>query len=99
MARRFWRTGVAELGYAASRARLVRAAARFVPELEPGDVTDGPSGVRAQALARDGRLLDDFVFSRTGRTLHVRNAPSPAATSSLAIAREVADELWRGSRV
>jgi 2-hydroxyglutarate dehydrogenase len=99
MARRFWRTGVAELGYAASRARIVRAAARFVPELEPGDVMDGPSGVRAQALARDGRLLDDFVFSRTGRTLHVRNAPSPAATSSLAIAREVADELWRGSRV
>jgi 2-hydroxyglutarate dehydrogenase len=92
MARRFWRTGVAELGYAASRRRLVRAAARFVPELDPSDVTDGPAGVRAQALGRDGRLIDDFVFSRTGRTLHVRNAPSPAATSALAIARTVADQ-------
>src|SRR6476661_8925909 len=67
MARRFWRTGLGEIGYAASRRRLVRAAARFVPELEPADVLGGPAGVRAQALGRDGRLVDDFVFSRTGR--------------------------------
>src|SRR4051794_35525644 len=92
MARRFWRTGLAETRYAASRRSLVRAAARFVPELRPSDVIDGPAGVRAQALGRDGRLVDDFVFSRTGRTLHVRNAPSPAATSALAIAREIADQ-------
>jgi (S)-2-hydroxyglutarate dehydrogenase len=92
MARRFWRTGLTEIGYAASRRALVHAARRFVPELTADDVTDGPAGVRAQALGRDGRLVDDFVFSRTGRTLHVRNAPSPAATSSLAIARAVADE-------
>jgi 2-hydroxyglutarate dehydrogenase len=92
MARRFWRTGLDEIGYAASRRRLVRAAARFVPELEPSDVLDGPAGVRAQALGRDGRLVDDFVFSRTAQTLHVRNAPSPAATSALAIAREIADQ-------
>jgi L-2-hydroxyglutarate oxidase len=92
MARRFWRTGVSELRYAASRRALVREAARFVPELTVDDVTGGPAGVRAQALARDGRLVDDFVFSRTGRALHVRNAPSPAATSSLAIARMIADE-------
>jgi 2-hydroxyglutarate dehydrogenase len=92
MARRFWRTGLTELAYAASRTALVRAAARFVPELTPDDVTSGQAGVRAQALQRDGRLVDDFVFSRTGRTLHVRNAPSPGATSSLAIARMVADE-------
>jgi 2-hydroxyglutarate dehydrogenase len=91
MARRFWRTGLDEIGYAASRRRLVRAAARFVPELEPSDVLAGPAGVRAQALGRDGRLVDDFVFAVTGRTLHVRNAPSPAATSALAIAREIAD--------
>jgi 2-hydroxyglutarate dehydrogenase len=73
----------------------VSAAARFVPELEPSDVLDGPAGVRAQALGRDGRLIDDFVFSNTGRTLHVRNAPSPAATSALAIARTVADQAER----
>jgi L-2-hydroxyglutarate oxidase len=91
MARRFWRTGMTELGYATRRERLVRAAARFVPELRPEDVTPGPAGIRAQALARDGRLLDDFAFSRTGAALHVRNAPSPAATSALAIARAVCD--------
>jgi L-2-hydroxyglutarate oxidase len=91
MARRFWHTGLTELGYAASRRALVAAAARFVPELTPQDVEPGPAGVRAQALARDGRLVDDFVFSITGRALHVRNAPSPAATSALAIAREIAD--------
>ncbi len=51
----------------------------------------GPAGIRAQALARDGRLVDDFAVSRTDRALHVRNAPSPAATSSLALARLIAD--------
>ena len=91
MARRWWRTGLAEMGYAADRAAFVRAAQRYVPELEPGDVLPGPSGIRAQALARDGTLVDDFVISHTGRALHVRNAPSPAATSSLAIARLIAD--------
>ena len=92
MARRFWRTGLSELRYAASRRAFVREAARYVPELRPRDVTAGPAGVRAQALGRDGKLVDDFVFSRTGRALHVRNAPSPAATSALAIARMIADE-------
>jgi (S)-2-hydroxyglutarate dehydrogenase len=92
MARRFWRTGLTELAFATSRRALVAAAARFVPELGPRDVLPGPAGVRAQAVGRDGRLVDDFVFSRTGAVLHVRNAPSPAATSSLAIAREIADQ-------
>jgi 2-hydroxyglutarate dehydrogenase len=92
MGRRFWRTGLDELGYALSPRRFVRAAQRFVPELEPADVEPGPAGVRAQAIARDGRLIDDFVFSRTRRTLYVRNAPSPAATAALAIARDIADQ-------
>lgn len=92
LVRRFWRTGLEELGHAASRRSLVAAAARYVPEIESRDVLAGPAGVRAQALGRDGRLLDDFAFSRTERALHVRNAPSPAATSSLAIARLVCDE-------
>jgi 2-hydroxyglutarate dehydrogenase len=92
MARRFWRTGLSEMRYAASRRAFVREAARYVPDLRVADVTSGPAGVRAQALSRDGKLVDDFVFSRTGRALHVRNAPSPAATSALAIARMIADE-------
>jgi L-2-hydroxyglutarate oxidase len=92
MLARWWRTGVTELRHAALRATFVRAAARYVPELQVSDVEPAFAGVRAQALARDGRLIDDFVFSQTERALHVRNAPSPAATSSLAIARHVADE-------
>jgi L-2-hydroxyglutarate oxidase len=91
MMRRFWRTGATELRHAASRRALAASARRYVPELSARDVLPGPSGVRAQALGRDGRLIDDFVFEETERALHVRNAPSPAATSSLAIARLVAD--------
>ena len=92
MAARFWRTGIDEVGMAASRRRFVAAAARYLPGLTVADVTAGPAGIRAQALGRDGSLVDDFVFHRTPRMLHVRNAPSPGATSSLAIARHVADE-------
>lgn len=95
MLARWWRTGVTELRHAALRSSFVRAAARYVPELQERDVEPSFAGIRAQALARDGRLVDDFVFSRTERALHVRNAPSPAATSSLAIARHVADEAAR----
>ena len=96
MARRWWRTGVVEMRYAASRRAFVRAAAGYVPALQPGDVEPAFAGVRAQALGRDGRLVDDFVVSETERALHVRNAPSPAATSSLAIARLIADKAEPG---
>ena len=96
VARRWWRTGVTELLYAASRARLARAAAQYVPELTAADLEPAFAGVRAQAVGRDGTLVDDFVFTRTERALHVRNAPSPGATSALAIARVVADEAERG---
>ena len=96
MARQWWRTGIVEMRYAASRRAFVRAAAEYVPELEAGDVESAFAGVRAQALGRDGRLVDDFVVSETERALHVRNAPSPAATSSLAIARLIADKAEPG---
>ena len=91
----WWRRGVGELHQATLRSAFVKAAARFVPELATKDVEPAFVGVRAQALGRDGRLLDDFAFSTTERALHVRNAPSPAATSSLAIARYVVDEATR----
>jgi L-2-hydroxyglutarate oxidase len=92
LAGRHWRTGIGELRQAASRRAFVSALRRYVPELETADVLPGPSGIRAQALDRDGRLVDDFVVHRTERALHVRNAPSPAATSSLALARLICDE-------
>jgi len=95
MVRRWWRTGLTEIGRAISKRALVRDAQRYVPELTLDDVQPGQFGIRAQALARDGSLVDDFVFSQTGRVLHVRNAPSPAATASLAIAREIVHRLER----
>jgi 2-hydroxyglutarate dehydrogenase len=93
MMARWWRTGLGELRMAASRRAFVAACARYVPELEPGDVLPGPAGIRAQAVGRDGALVDDFVVSEAGGALHVRNAPSPAATSSLALARLIADRV------
>lgn len=89
--RRFWRTGASEMVNAVDRRALIRACAQYVPALEPEDVTSGWAGVRAQAVARDGSMVDDFVFNEHERSLHVRNAPSPAATSSLAIAATIAD--------
>ncbi len=90
-ARRHWRTGVNETLGSVSRRRFVAAARRYVPELDAADVMPGPRGVRAQALGRDGALLDDFRITRRGPVLSVRNAPSPAATSSMAIAEYVVD--------
>lgn len=97
MMRRFWRTGIGELRLAASRKAFVAACARYVPELAPGDVIDGPAGIRAQAVGRGGALVDDFVFSEAAGALFVRNAPSPAATSSLAIAAHIADRASQTS--
>jgi L-2-hydroxyglutarate oxidase len=96
MARRWWRTGITEIHHALSRRSLAAAAADYVPEIGPQDFDGGFSGIRAQALGRDGALVDDFVVSETERALHVRNAPSPAATSSFALARLIADRAEPG---
>ncbi len=94
MMRRFWRTGAAELRHAASIGSFVAECRRYVPELRREDVERSPhAGVRAQAVARDGSLVDDFAISVTGRAVHVRNAPSPAATSALALAAVIADRV------
>jgi 2-hydroxyglutarate dehydrogenase len=93
LVRRFWRTGLEELRLAVSRRAFVAACARYVPDLQPADVLPGPAGIRAQAVGRDGALIDDFIINDAGGAVHVRNAPSPAATSSLALAREIADRV------
>ena len=90
---RNWRAGLTEIRHAVSPRTYVAAARKLVPELERSDFVGGPSGVRAQAVDRDGTLVDDFVVHRTERALHLRNAPSPAATSSLALARLIADQV------
>jgi (S)-2-hydroxyglutarate dehydrogenase len=89
---RHWRAGLRELLYAASKRAYVRSARRLVPELRAADFVAGPAGIRAQALAADGTLVDDFVVSRVGAAIFIRNAPSPAATSSLPLARLIADQ-------
>jgi (S)-2-hydroxyglutarate dehydrogenase len=90
---RHWRAGLQEIRHATSRRSFVAAASKLVPELRGVKAEHGPAGIRAQALGRDGKLVDDFVVHRTERAIHVRNAPSPAATSSLALARLIADRL------
>jgi L-2-hydroxyglutarate oxidase LhgO len=90
LARKYLRTGLAEMWRDWSKAAFLRELRRYVPELRGDQIVFGPSGVRAQALARDGSLVDDFDLAGSGRILHVRNAPSPAATASLAIGRELA---------
>ena len=81
-----------ELRLAVSRRAVERAARRLVPALDLSLAEPAPPGIRAQALGRDGTLVDDFVIHRTERAVHVRNAPSPAATSALPLARLIADE-------
>jgi L-2-hydroxyglutarate oxidase len=98
LARRYWRTGAGEVGRSLIPARFVRALQRLVPEISREDLVRAGSGVRAQAVRTDGTLLDDFAFAGgtvdgSARVVHVVNAPSPAATASLAIGRVIADRL------
>ena len=99
LARRHWRTGATEMGRSASKHLFVAAARRYVPELRSRDVIRAPAGVRAQALDADGSLVDDFRHSDRGNVVWVRNAPSPAATSSLAIAEELVARMQFCQRV
>lgn len=93
MARQHWRTGVTEVRGSLSVRAYLRAAQRYVPEIGVDDVVRAGFGIRAQAVERDGTLVDDFRIDDLGGVLSVRNAPSPAATSSLAIAEHVVDRL------
>ena len=92
MARRYWKIGAAEVWRDAVKSAFVRDLQRYVPEVRSDQLVFGPSGVRAQAVDPNGALVDDFALARTATGLHVLNAPSPAATASLAIARMLADE-------
>lgn len=91
MAARYWRTGLAEQWRSLNKRAFVRALQRLVPEVQPKDLVPAGAGVRAQALDRSGRLVDDFWIEPGERMIHVLNAPSPAATASLMIGREIAD--------
>jgi L-2-hydroxyglutarate oxidase LhgO len=92
LATKYWQIGAGEMYRDLVRSAYVKALQRYIPELKPEDCLQGPSGVRAQAMAPDGSLVDDFVFEGSEGVVHVRNAPSPAATSSLAIGKYIVDD-------
>lgn len=93
LARRHWRYGLNEMTRSFSRRRFTRALQRLVPEITEHDLEPAPAGVRAQAVAADGTLVDDFAFQQVGRAFHVLNAPSPAATASLEIGAMICRHL------
>ena len=95
LARRYWRTGSQEAVRSRSRRLYASSARRLIPEVKAADLRRGGSGIRAQAVARDGTLVDDFVIEATDRAVHVLNAPSPAATACLAIGERIADRILR----
>lgn len=96
LARRHWRVGIDEVRRSVQHPALVRALQRLVPEIRGDDLVPAPAGVRAQAVDRDGELLDDFVVEETPTAVNVVNAPSPAATASLEIGRLVAERVLAG---
>lgn len=93
LAARYWRMGAHEIGRSLSKAAFVRALQRLIPEIRYEHLTVAPAGVRAQAVGRDGKLVDDFLVVQEGPMLHVLNAPSPAATASLEIGNQIVDRL------
>ncbi len=93
LAWRYWRTGLGEMWRSLNKRGFVRALQRLVPEVRAEHLNPAPAGVRAQAVDRFGRLVDDFLWVDTARMVHVVNAPSPAATASLAIAERIVDKL------
>jgi L-2-hydroxyglutarate oxidase len=93
LAGRHWRQGLAEAHRSLSKASFVRALRRLVPDLQGHHLSPAPCGIRAQAVRADGSLEDDFLIQAQGRCLHMLNAPSPAATSCLAIGAKVAKAL------
>ena len=92
MVSKHWKMGTEEMIRDFNRKLFVELCKKYVPEVTEDDCVDGPSGVRAQALGADGALVDDFIVQTSDRIFHVRNAPSPAATSSQAIGRAIVDK-------
>jgi L-2-hydroxyglutarate oxidase LhgO len=97
MAARYWKSGLAEQYRSWSKPAFADAARTLLPALEDADLEPGGAGVRAQALDASGRLVDDFYFVYQQRILHVCNVPSPAATASLVIGREIAKKLMENA--
>jgi L-2-hydroxyglutarate oxidase LhgO len=93
LAAKYWRTGLAEMWRSFSKAAFVRALQRLLPPIEAKHLVTAPAGVRAQALAPDGNLVEDFTIIEADRVINVANAPSPAATASLNIGRMIVERV------
>jgi (S)-2-hydroxyglutarate dehydrogenase len=93
MAAKYWRMGMGEMWRSVSKRAFVKALKRLLPEIEADHLEPAPAGVRAQAVSRDGSLVDDFLIQETDRVINVGNAPSPAATASLNIGKLIAERL------
>lgn len=93
VARKYWRTGLGEYHRSFNKSAFVKALQKLVPDITTADLEPAGAGVRAQACSRDGGLLDDFEIRQFGRVIHVCNAPSPAATASLAIGQAIASRV------
>tara|TARA_Y100000766_G_scaffold47085_1_gene37314 strand:+ start:6501 stop:7700 length:1200 start_codon:yes stop_codon:yes gene_type:complete len=93
LASKYWKTGLGEIWRSLSKQAFVKALSVLVPEIKSEDLKKAPAGVRAQAVSLDGSMVDDFYFSRNGNVLNVCNAPSPAATASLNIAKVISEKV------
>ncbi len=93
LAAKYWQTGLGEMWRSLSKAAFVRALQRLIPDIRAADLIAAPAGVRAQAVARDGTMVDDFLIQEGERVINIGNAPSPAATASLNIGRLVVERL------
>lgn len=96
LAKRHWKMGLEEIHRSLSKRAFVKALQRLLPEIREEDLIPGGAGVRAQAVAPTGALVDDFVITRTGNAIHVLNAPSPGATASLAIGKKIVEMAAQG---
>jgi len=94
MAAKHWQHGLGELWRSYSKAAFVKALQRLIPDIKANDIEAAPAGIRAQAITPDGKLVDDFMIERSGKHIHVCNAPSPAATAALQIGKTIVDNYF-----
>src|SRR5690606_35165624 len=95
VASKYWKTGFGEMYRSFSKTAFTKALQKLLPEIREDDLLPGGAGIRAQACERNGTLTDDFYIKETANMVHVLNAPSPAATSSLAIGKTIADMVLK----
>ena len=95
MAAKHWKNGLGEMWRSCSKFAFVKALQRLIPEIQSNDIEAAPAGIRAQAINAKGELVDDFMIERSGNSIHVCNAPSPAATAALNVGQTIVDNYFQ----